>query len=98
LLKLALGGYLFVLLLTFFLCGKKSTAGAYGVHEFWLEKVVKGIHLKASVQQFQVHFICQTHQTNSFILDLSHKRSVFFVLGSNKLSNKVLAISFGNSF
>ena len=57
LLELALSSNLLVLLLPFFLSGKESTTGANGVHEFWLQKVVKGIQIEAFVQQFQVHFV-----------------------------------------
>lgn len=71
---------------------------ANSIHEFRFEEVVKRIELKALVKQFYIYFVCETHETNRLVFYLGNKGFVVHVLGSNQLSDKVLAVSFGYSF
>lgn len=71
---------------------------ANSIHEFRFEEVVKRIEFKALVKQFDIYFVCKTHETNRLIFYLGNKGLVVHVLSSNQFGNKVLAVSFGYSF
>ena len=73
-------------------------AGADSVHEVWLVEVVEWLQLEALVQQFHVDLACQAHQPHGFVLHLRHQSLVGVALGSNQLSQEVLAIGFGDRF
>lgn len=49
------------------------------------------------MEKFYINFTSKSHKTDSFILHLSNKGFIGITLGSDKLSNEVLTIGFGNS-
>ena len=50
------------------------------------------------MEQLNIDFTSESHESNGFILDLGHESFVVLALGCDKLCYEVLTISFSDSF
>jgi hypothetical protein len=48
------------------------------------------------MEKLEVNISCETHKSDSLILDLSDECLGIFILRSNKLSNEILTIGLGD--
>lgn len=76
---------------------KKFAAGSNCIHVISLEQVIKRVKIEALVEQLKIHILGQAHQTHSLVLDLGDECLVFVALGSDQLSNEILAIGLRDS-